>query len=131
MSEQEQYLLTLCDRVYVAQRKAEEDAKRRAFGDGPSFEYLVMRKDKVRVELRREEVGHHEPHIHVTHSDKIDASICLRDFRILAGNIDRRTLKYLLQELRPKQERLLKIWSELNEKNNSVAAEKMISNLFN
>jgi hypothetical protein len=88
-----------------------------------------MLKDKVRVEIRKENVSHNAPHIHITHSDKIDVSISLIDFSVLAGNIDRKTQKQLLRILRPKKDDLNKIWIELNEKDNSVGAEKMISNL--
>lgn len=88
-----------------------------------------MRKDKVRVEIRKENVGHHEPHLHVVHSDKIDASISLKDFSVLAGSIDRNTHKYFTKVLSPKQADLMAIWNELNEKENSVGAETLISNL--
>jgi hypothetical protein len=123
-------LAELCGRVQQAHARAEEERKRETFGDSHVIELLLTRIDKVRVELRKEQVGHHEPHIHITHSDKIDVSVGLRDFRILAGRIDRKTYKHLVAELRPKQQGLLDIWNELNEKDNSVAAERMVSNLF-
>ncbi len=123
-------LSDLCVQVHAAQRLAEEEQRREVFGDGLFIEYLVMRQDKVRVELRKEAVGHHEPHIHIVHSDKIDASVCLRDFRVLAGTIDRRTMKHLLRVLKPKQNDLLNLWTELNENNDAVAAERILGNLF-
>ncbi len=89
-----------------------------------------MRQDKVRVEIRKETVNHNEPHLHVTHSDKIDVSLSLNDFRILAGRIDSKTRKHLLRVLEPVQPKLLEIWETLNEQDNSVGAEKLISNLF-
>jgi Domain of unknown function (DUF4160) len=122
-------LLWICKAAYAAEAKAAEDRKRANFGDQFVPELLVMRKDKVRVEIRKENVGHHEPHLHVVHSDKIDASISLKDFSILAGSIDRKTHKYLSRILSPKQADLLAVWNELNENENSVATETLISNL--
>lgn len=86
--------------------------------------------DKVRVEIRKENVSHNEPHLHITHSDKIDASLSLKDFRVLAGNIDGKTMKYMRGTLIQVQDKLLSIWESLNEQDNSVGAEKLISNLF-
>lgn len=125
----ENFLLKLCDEVYRGEERAQEERKRELFGDQFVPEHLLMRKDKVRVEIRKENVSHNAPHIHITHSDKIDVSVSLVDFSVLAGNIDRKTQKQLLGILRPKKDELNKIWVELNEKDNSVGAEKMISNL--
>lgn len=125
----DELLLWTCRAAYAADAKVAEDRKRTIFGDQFIPELLVMRKDKVRVEIRKENVGHHEPHLHVVHSDKIDASISLKDFSILAGTIDRQTHKYLSRILFTKQAELLAVWEELNEKENSVAAETFISNL--
>lgn len=108
---------------------ADYERKREIFGDTPPTEFLVMRVDKIRVEIRKETNGHHEPHIHITHSDKIDASISLNTFLVLAGKIDKHTIKNLKNVLIPKKEKLLEIWNELNEKDNSVAVEKLIRNL--
>lgn len=74
-SSTDELLSWLCHAVYAAEAKAAEDRKREAHGDGFFPELLVMRKDRVRVEIRKEQVAHHEPHLHVVHSDKIDASI--------------------------------------------------------
>jgi hypothetical protein len=123
----DELLLWICKVVYAAEAKAAEDRKRARFGDQFVPELLVMRKVKVRVEIRKETVGHHEPHLHVVHSDKIDASISLRDFSILAGLIDRQTLKYLSRILSPKQADLLAVWKELNEKENSVDVPPYLS----
>jgi hypothetical protein len=125
----EDFLLSLCDEVYRSEERAQAERKRELFGDQFVPELLLMLKDKVRVEIRKENVSHNAPHIHITHSDKIDVSISLIDFSVLAGNIDRKTQKQLLRILRPKKDDLNKIWIELNEKDNSVGAEKMISNL--
>lgn len=122
-------LLWVCRAAYEAEAQAAEDRKREAFGNQFVPELLVMRKDKVWVEIRKESVGHHEPHLHVVHSDKIDASISLKDFSVLVGSIDRKTHKYLARVLSPKQVVLMSVWDELNEKENSVAAETLISNL--
>lgn len=125
----ETMLLWICKAVYAAEEKAAKDRKRESFGDQFFPELLVVRKDKIRVEIRRETVGHHEPHMHVVHSDKIDASISLKSFNVLAGVIDRRTHKYLKGILFPKKVDLLAIWSELNEKDNCAAAEMIIESL--
>ena len=125
----ESLLTWVCQAAYAAEAKVAADRKRVAFGDQFVPELLVMRKDRVRVEIRREQVSHHEPHMHIVHSDKIDASIGLKDFSILAGQIDLQTHKYLVKLLSPKKAALLAIWDELNERENSVAAEKLISNL--
>ncbi|MCR3902593.1 DUF4160 domain-containing protein [Aeromonas hydrophila] len=125
----ENFLLKLCDEVYRGEERAQAERKREFFGDQFVPELLLMRKDKVRVEIRKENVSHNAPHIHITHSDKIDVSISLDDFSVLAGNIDRKTQKQLLMILIPIKDELNKIWIELNEKDNSVGAEKMISNL--
>jgi hypothetical protein len=123
-------LLELCDSIYRAEKRASEERKREVFGDSFPIELLIMRQDKVRVEIRKETVNHNEPHLHVTHSDKIDVSLSLNDFRILAGRIDSKTRKHLLRVLEPVQPKLLEIWETLNEQDNSVGAEKLISNLF-
>lgn len=122
-------LLLLCDGVYQAEEFAQAERKREFFGNQFVPELLIMRKDKVRVEIRKENVNHNAPHIHITHSDKFDASISLVDFSLLAGNIDKKTLKHLLKILTPLKAELNKIWVELNERDNSIGVEKMISNL--
>ena len=125
----DELLLWTCRAVYVADAKVAEDQKLAISGDHFPIEFLVMRSGKIRVEIRKETVGHHEPHLHIVHSDKIDASISLRDFSILAGTIDRRTYKYLSRILASKKAELLAVWDELNEKENSAAVEILISNL--
>lgn len=129
MAEAEQFLLSLCDAIYRAEARAQEERKRELFGDQPSLELLLMRKDKIKVEIRKENVNHNAPHIHVMHSDKINVSISLINFQVLAGNIDNKTLKHLRNTLVPLKEKLNAIWIELNEKENSIGAEKLISNL--
>jgi Domain of unknown function (DUF4160) len=129
MDDTQQLLLWLCDAAYAAEKRADEDHKKELFGDVFVPELLLMRKDHIRIEIRKENVSHNEPHLHVVHSDKIDASISLNSFAVLAGNIDRQTLKYFKKLLSTKQKQLLAIWEELNEKENSVGAEKLISDL--
>jgi hypothetical protein len=119
----------ICKEIQWAQIQAESEYKRERFGDQFVPEFLIMREDKIKVEIRKENTSHQEPHIHITHSDKIDASVSLLDFRVLAGKIDRKTLKYLLTRLQPKKAQLQSIWDELNEKDNSISVEKMINNL--
>ncbi|WP_421337613.1 DUF4160 domain-containing protein [Aeromonas veronii] len=106
----EGFLLKLCDEVYRGEEKAQAERKRELFGNRFVPEFLLMRKDKVRVEIRKENVSHNVPHIHITHSDKIDVSISLNDFSVLAGNIDRKTQKQLLAILIQKKDELNKIW---------------------
>lgn len=125
----ENVLLELCEEVYRGEERAQVERKRELFGNQFAPELLLMRKDKVRVEIRKENVSHNTPHIHITHSDKIDVSISLNDFSVLAGNIDKKTKKYLLGLLISKKDELNAIWVELNEKDDSVGAEKMIQNL--
>jgi hypothetical protein len=126
----EQSLLLLCESVYRAEQRASDERKREVFGDSIPIELLLMRQDKVRVEVRKENVSHNEPHLHISHSDKIDVSLSLNDFRILAGEIDTKTKKHMLRILMPLKPKLMEIWSTLNEQDNSVGAEKLITNLF-
>ena len=86
-----EFLLNICDEIYFAEEKAQRLREREVFEGRVFTKYLVMRKDKVRVEIRKENVNHNAPHMHITHSDKIDVSICLNDFSILAGKIDKKT----------------------------------------
>lgn len=125
----ELYLLSLCDLIHRMERNAEAERKREIFGDRFVPELLVAKLDKVRVEIRKENVAHNEPHLHVKHSDIIDASISLISFQVLAGKIDGKSHKHLLRVLSPNKDRLLSIWHELNEKDNSIGAEKLINSL--
>lgn len=125
----EDFLLQLCDGIYRAEKRAQEERELEQFGNQFFPKLLVMKQDKVRVEIRKENVSHNAPHLHIVHSDKVDVSISLIDFSILAGNIDRKTKKHFLHLLVPKQKQLNAIWNELNEKDDSVGAEKLISNL--
>ena len=129
MNKKEKYLLTFCDAIHKAEKLAEAERKKEIFGDAFLPELLLNKNEKVRVEIRSESVSHHAPHIHITHSDKINASISLQDFSILAGKIDRKTYKHLLCVIVPNKDTLLKIWKELNENENSIGAEKMINSL--
>ena len=129
MNKKEKYLLDFCDAIYKAENLAQAERKKEIFGDAFVPELLLNKNEKVRVEIRSENVNHHAPHIHVKHSDRFDVSISLQDFSILAGNIDKKTYKHLLCVLVPNKETLLKIWKELNENENSIGAEKIISSL--
>ena len=122
-------LLQLCGDIYRAIALAEKERKAELFGGNFGPELLVMRKDKIRVEIRKETVRHHAPHMHVSHSDKFDASINLITLDVIEGEIDSKIKKNLINVLKPKQKELLEIWNELNEKDNSIGAEKLISNL--
>jgi hypothetical protein len=122
-------LLWVCDALHASARKAAKDRKREDFGEKPPFELLVFHENHVRVVMRKEQVGHHEPHLHIKHSDKIDASISLRTFDVLAGKIDSKTHKHFRTRLKPKQSDLLAAWEELNEKDNSVMAEQLIKDI--
>jgi hypothetical protein len=125
----EQFLLAFCVAIHRAEKMAQEERKKELLGDGFFPELLLNKNEKVRIEIRKENVSHNAPHIHITHSDKIDASISLLNFGILAGNIDRKTYKHLLCVIVPNKDKLLEIWGELNEKDNSIGAEKLISSL--
>lgn len=130
MTSREELLGQVCFLVSRAVKAAAAEANPRSREHASLPQFLIMRHDKVRVEILKENTNHHEPHIHVTHSDKIDASISIRSFEVLAGKIDRRTHKHLKRLLAPIQDQLQKIWDELNEKDNSDAAEKLINDLF-
>jgi hypothetical protein len=123
------FLEAICEDVHLADRFAVDEYKREAFGDNPIIELLLMREDKVRVELRRENAGHNQPHIHITHTDKIDVSISIETFSVLAGKIDGKTLKHLRKLLLPKRDELLQIWRDLNENDDAISAEKIINSL--
>lgn len=122
----EDFLLELCDDIHYIDKKIQEKREQEAFGDQFIPKFLVTRRDKVRIEIRKENVSHNTPHLHITHSDKIDVSISLIDFSILAGNIDRKEYKYYKKFLMQKKDKLIKIWEELNEKDNSIGVEKLI-----
>lgn len=127
--ETEEFLANLCKSLYNAESIAQAERQRELYGNQFFHQLIIIRQDKVRVEIRKETVSHNIPHIHITHSDKIDVSISLNYFSILAGNIDSKTHKYYLKVLRPKKIELNNIWNELNEKDSSVYAEQLISNL--
>jgi len=120
-------LLSLCDKFHNIV-SFENKTQQQPFVP-QTTRLIVMRQDKVRVEIRKENVSHNEPHLHITHSDKIDVSISLKDFSILAGNIDRKYKNKFFKILQPHKEKLNEIWNELNEKENSIGAEKIITDL--
>lgn len=130
MTETEEFLSELCFRIHRSEARAEEEELAKSFGDGLRNELFVMRIDKIKVEIRKENVNHHLPHMHISHSDKFDISISLTNFEVLAGDIGGSSLKALKRVLVPLAEKLNGIWIELNEKDNSIGAERLISNLF-
>ena len=127
--EKEFFLLQLCDEIDKAEKRASEERKKEIFGDRFVPEFLLKRENKISVEIRKENAKHNAPHIHITHSDKINAAISLIDFSVLAGKIDNKTLKHFRSVLIPKKNELNEIWEELNEKKNSIKVEKLISDL--
>ena len=128
-TDHQEQLLALCKLVYEAQEAAECDYKQETFRGQYLPELLIRRVDAIKIEIRKETVSHHEPHIHITHSDKIDVSLCLTDFRILAGKIDQKTLKRLKPLLDKYKPHLIDIWNALNIEGDSRFAELLISNL--
>lgn len=126
MKTNEDFLQKLCREIHKAAKIASEERKREVFGDNPPMELLVMYKYKVKVEIRKEDGSHHEPHMHISHTDKFDISVSLNTFDVLAGEIDRKEMKQLNKILLPKKEQLLEIWNQLNEKNNCLAAQQII-----
>lgn len=126
--EQDKLMSSLCEAIDRAVKAAEEERERAQFGNSPPIKLLLARFEKTRVEIRQETAPHKEPHIHVVHSDKIDVSLSIRDFTVLAGKIDHRSLKHIKRALLPKQPALMRIWNQL-ETGNGVAAEQLISSL--
>ena len=127
MKSKEDFLKILCKEIHNAEKAASDEKRREIFGDNPPTELLVMYKYKVRVEIRKEDVSHHEPHMHISHTDKYDISVSLNSFEPLAGEIDRKSMKWLSKTLTHKKDQLLKVWNELNEKNNSIADQAIIN----
>ena len=121
-------LYELCTKVYKAQRYSEQERRKEA-GLGDYIELLINKRDKVKIEIRAENVSHKEPHLHISHSDKIDVSLSLSKFEILAGKIDNKTYKKLLPELIKNQASLKKIWETLNVDKDALKAHRIISNL--
>lgn len=124
-----EYLLSLCDLIHRAEQRASQEREREELGDAALMKRLVMRVNKVRVEIRKENVSHNEPHLHLTHEGNIDVSLSLNDFRVLAGNIDGKSKKHLLKVLVPAKPKLLEIWNALNEQDDHLVVEKLISEL--
>ena len=132
MTDNEGILKAVCYFVYYAQ-KATDDYNRYSRSElhsgRCSTELLIYKQGKIKVEMRKEGGKHHVPHIHIVHSDKIDASISIVDFRKLAGEIDSQTLRRLVRHLKPAQDKLQCVWEKLNS-DNSIDAEVMVDNLF-
>ncbi len=87
------------------------------------------KKDGIHIEIRKENVSHNMPHLHVTHSDKTDVSLSLEDFSVLAGNINRKLKKLLIPIFKKNKKKLNTIWEELNEKEDSIKAQVLIEKL--
>lgn len=129
MAEQHRELLgQLCLIVHRAQELAEQEHRRERFGD-TFTELLIKRVDEIKIEIRLEHVSHHEPHMHISHSDKFDVSLSLNDFRVLAGEIDRKTWRRIKPVLEQCQPHLMDIWNALNVEGDGVKAQRLISNL--
>lgn len=125
----ENILSEICGEVQRAVKMAIEEEKQKNCGGQPFTELLLARKDKISVYINKEKTNHHEPHVHIKHSDKIDATMRIRDFSILAGTIDQTTKKHLIKTLKPKQPQLMEVWNALNEKDSSIEAHKIIDSL--
>ncbi|WP_139476944.1 DUF4160 domain-containing protein [Aeromonas veronii] len=123
-----EFIYNFCKIVYQAQKDAEYEYRKEA-GVENIFELFIHKKDKISIEIRAEDVSHNEPHLHITHSDKFDVSLSLNDFRVLAGDIDRKTLKKLMPKLNNCHSYLQEIWIALNETGDSIRAHQIISNL--
>lgn len=93
MSEKVDFLSSLCYAIHRAEARVQEEEMQEKYGDELSMQLLVLRMDKVTVEIKKETVSHHEPHMYVAHSDQFGVSIGLTDFRILAGKIRPKSLK--------------------------------------
>lgn len=91
--------------------------------------HVIYFKNKIKVEIRKETVAHNKPHMHITHTDKMDVSICLNTLTKITGEIDSKMYKEVMKILSPFKETLLNIWNNLNEYDNEVFAEKIINNL--
>lgn len=129
MTSNRKVLLEVCNLIYLAEQMAQKERRKELLGDDFSLELLLNKKEKVRVEMHKEDSRHNLPHIHIRHSDKFDISLSLIDFRVLAGEVERKTLKFLIGKIQPKQAQLLEIWNELNEKKQHLSAEKLINSL--
>lgn len=126
----ELFLLKLCDEIHKAERLAEIEQEQQEESESHITKLVIFREDKVSIEIRKENVSHNQPHAHIKHSDKFDISISLTDFSVLAGEIDKKSLKHLVKKLSQVQDNLLnEIWNGLNEKDSSIKVEKLIKNL--
>jgi hypothetical protein len=122
-------LSSFCVDADRAHKRASEERRKELFGNNIPIEIVVMRSGKIKVEIRKENAGHKEPHLHIKHSDQFDASISLNDFRVLAGKLDTKTMKYLMPELKRKQKKYRAIWRSLNEEEDSVGVERLVGEL--
>jgi hypothetical protein len=119
----------ICKLVDASVRAAEAERMRARGSQGDfSLELLLPQIVDVRVEIRKEKAPHKEPHLHVKHSDKIDASLRLSDLGVIVGRIDRRTHRGLRERLLPKRAALMEIWNAL-EDGDSAKAHELISEL--
>jgi len=125
----EKYLEQICMDIFYAGQIADAEHKKELFGDQFVPELLIMKKSKVKIEIRERENNHKSPHIHISHSDKFDVSLSLPDFSVLAGSIDSKTKKYIMNVLMPKKNQLMKIWTEVNVNGNPRKAEVLIDAL--
>jgi hypothetical protein len=65
-SQYQELLSALYEIVYDAQAPSEQEYKREMFGNQFIPELLVHRVDSIKIEIRKETISHHEPHMHIT-----------------------------------------------------------------
>jgi len=123
------FLEKICFQIHIIQKRAEVANKRGTFGNQFMPELIIMQKNEISFEIHKENTKYTEPYIHIIHSDKIDVILSLESLSKLAGKVDIRTLKQLLNILNAKHEQLNKIYSELGEDESSIRARKVIENI--
>jgi hypothetical protein len=125
----EQLLRRLCEQVHVAVQVGQAKAKRKRLEDDEfSVGLIIPQFKEARVEVRKERSPHKEPHLHVTHSDEVSASLRLRDLTVIVGTIDRRTLREIQRRFMPQRPALMEIWDALSE-GDSIRAHETIQSL--
>lgn len=58
MREYEQFLLAFCYAIHEAEKMAQDERKKELFGVGYFPELLINKNEKVRIEIRKENVNH-------------------------------------------------------------------------
>jgi len=121
----QKWLEDLCEIVNSAECEARQEQET-AF---QVYRLLIEKKDKVEIRIHKESSTHTTPHFHVSHSDRINASIRIDDFSVLAGKIDNKTLKRLTKKFLPHKQPLLDIWESLKQ-GDCATAHKLIQNFY-